>query len=626
MTHSRSDGLEAPALRPLPLGAITPRGWLERQLEVQAEGLTGHLDEFWDDLADNQWLGGRYDGWERGPYYADGVVPLAYLLDDDDLIRKAEKWVEGFLDSQHEDGFIGPVDHERSQGYERDPWPRFVVCKVLRQHYEATDDERSLAALVDFCEWLDGYLQDNQLESWGRFRWADMVVTVYWLYDQTGDESLLGLADTLIDHGFDWEAHFEALSGYTSPVPTAEHLDSHVVNNAMGVKSPTVKARRQGDGERDSLDAIDVLDKFHGQATGLFSGDEHLAGRNPSRGTELCAVVEYMYSLEKAIAILGDAALGDRLERIAYNALPAGLTPDMCAHQYDQQANQVLCDVSEREWTNGPDANIFGVAPHFGCCTSNFHQGWPKFVSHTWMRTDDGLAVTAYAPTELSTTVDDTAVAIVEDTEYPFEDTVRFEVDPEESVAFELSVRIPEWADGVTVNTPDGERRVDDESGYVSIDRTWTGDETVTVTFENPIRAERRYRGGVVIHRGPLTFAMPVAASEKRIGGDAPFHDRELYPDEPWNVGLTAAITEPEAVDVSEGSRDIGAIPFDPAAPPLTIEVPGQLVPDWGLDAENNWPAKIPNSPVRTETAEESVTLVPYGATNLRVTEFPLVE
>src|SRR4029078_4468579 len=99
-------------------------------------------------------------------------------------------------------------------------------------------------------------------------------------------------------------------------------------------------------------------------------------------------VVEYMFSLEQLIAILGDAALGDRLEQITYNALPATFSPDMWPHQYNQQANQVQCIVAEdRVYTNnGPDANIFGLAPHYGCCAANRAQGWPERAAHLCRR------------------------------------------------------------------------------------------------------------------------------------------------------------------------------------------------------------------------------------------------
>ena len=68
--------LTPPALVPLPLGAIRPAGWLRRQLEIQADGLGGHLDELWPDVGpDSGWKGGTGESWERGPYFLDGLVP-----------------------------------------------------------------------------------------------------------------------------------------------------------------------------------------------------------------------------------------------------------------------------------------------------------------------------------------------------------------------------------------------------------------------------------------------------------------------------------------------------------------------------------------------------------------------
>jgi hypothetical protein len=81
--------VEPLAYRPLPLGSVKPKGWLRRQMEIQASGLSGHLDEFWKDLGPNSgWLGGTGESWERGPYFLDGITPLAYLLEDQNLIAK----------------------------------------------------------------------------------------------------------------------------------------------------------------------------------------------------------------------------------------------------------------------------------------------------------------------------------------------------------------------------------------------------------------------------------------------------------------------------------------------------------------------------------------------------------
>ena len=129
---------------------------------------------------------------------------------------------------------------------------------------------------------------------------------------------------------------------------------------------------------------------------------------------------------EHAIAVLGDAALGDRLEKIAFNPLPGTQTQDMWGHQYDQQPNQVMCSLGRRDWTtNGPESNLFGLEPNFGCCTANLHQGWPKFAANLWMASPDGgLAAVAYGPSEVRTTISGVAVAIEETTEYPFRNRI----------------------------------------------------------------------------------------------------------------------------------------------------------------------------------------------------------
>jgi len=624
MVVNEKRDIETAAFVSLPLGTVEPRGWLRRQLRVQADGLTGHIDEIWADLSDNAWLGGKRDGWERGPYYADGLVPLAHLLDDEDLLAKADEWVEGFLDSQDEDGNFRP-DQVWSAVDPSDPWPRFVVCKVLRQHYEATGDERALDAIASYAEYLMENPDDWSIGDWAEMRWMDLAVTLHWLYDRTDERWLLDLVELLIGRGFNWPDHFTDFE-FKRKQDEEPQMETHVVNNAMGVKAPAVQYRQHGDDAyREAVfDGIANLDRFHGQATGLFTGDEHFSGKNPSQGTELCAVVEYMYSLEYLTEALGDPAFGDRLERIAYNALPATFTPDMWAHQYDQQANQVLCTVAERSWTNGPEANIFGQTPHFGCCHANFHQGWPKFVADLWMATPDGgLAAVAYGPCELTTTLDGQRVTVVEETEYPFGDEVTLRVDVESETAFPLHLRIPAWSEEPSVAVTGGECHAPEPGTYHVVERIWQPGDEVTVSLSSTVSAERRYNGSVALTRGPLVFSLPVAAQRKQIGGTQPAADWEYYPTESWNYGVDVD-TERPAESTELERREPAQVPFDPADPPVRLTVEGARVPEWGL--EDNWAGEIRHSPTRTTEQREKVTLVPYGATNLRVTEFPLLE
>src|SRR6187200_1413484 len=113
--------LQPGAFAPLPLGSIEPDGWLRRQLEIQAKGLTGRLDELWPDVGPQSgWLGGAGESWERGPYYLDGLLPLAYLLKNDALIAKASRYVEWTLTHQQPSGWIGPPSNT-------DWWPNMVM-------------------------------------------------------------------------------------------------------------------------------------------------------------------------------------------------------------------------------------------------------------------------------------------------------------------------------------------------------------------------------------------------------------------------------------------------------------------------------------------------------------------
>jgi DUF1680 family protein len=201
-------------------------------------------------------------------------------------------------------------------------------------------------------------------------------------------------------------------------------MATHGVNNAEAVKTGAIWSRISGSpcDRHAVLRMIAELDQYHGLPNGMFSCDEHLAGRNPSQGSELCSVVEYMFSLEQSLAILGYAALGDRLEKLAFNALPGAMTDDMWAHQYDQQPNQVECSLHKEPWTtNGPEANLYGLEPQFGCCTANFSQGWPKFATSLFMTTaEGGLVAAAYSPCEAHIRLRGTEVHMVEETEYPF--------------------------------------------------------------------------------------------------------------------------------------------------------------------------------------------------------------
>ncbi len=631
--------------------------------------MTGHLDEIYPEVmgSRNGWLGGDGDGWERGPYWIDGLLPLAYILDDDTLKDKVQPWIEWTLNNQRDDGYLGPVPFEDQPEYEpglqrgmrADWWPKMVMLKILKQYYDATGDERVIEALTNYFKYQLQELPNTPLDNWTLWanrRGGDNLMIVYWLYNITGDDFLLDLGKLITEQTFPWTRIFLNAENHNDPV-TPWHYSQlekypfdedqinnltiskiggmHCVNLAQSLKQPVIFSQFDNDPKylRAVKKALKDIKKYHGQPQGMYGGDEPLHGTDPVHGVEFCSVVEEMFSLETILDITGDMEVADLLEKIAYNALPAQASDDFTSRQYFQAANQVeLSDrlqVSYQTIGHGGTDFVFGTLTGYPCCTSNMHQGWPKYIQNLWKATNDGgVAALLYGPSEVTLKVGDgTDLMVKESTGYPFRDEIRFELSLNGTVQFKFHLRIPNWANDPIIKI-NGELWDGDLSGSIAVvERTWNDGDIVSLKLPMEIRTSRWHDFSAAVERGPLVYALKVKSEEKVKDRNDRFKAfAEVFATTPWNYGLIAEnIEDPNSLEpgVVQNTWN-GEYPWNLDNAPIEIQLKGIRIPQWKL---TNGAPYFPAAwyPLNaSDVTVEDITLVPYGCTTLRITEFPI--
>lgn len=590
---------------------LKPDGWLRRQLEIQANGLSGNLHKIWPDIRDSAWIGGNCEGWERVPYWLDGFIPLAYLLENEEMIATAKKYIDAILEKQQPDGWICPCEKNERKDY--DTWAIQLVCKTLKVYYDCSGDERIprviYKVLKNYYELLKN--GDIKLFNWGKHRWFEAFISLNFLYDKYGEAWIKELAGIIKEQGFDYNT---AIDYWRKPSHKWRH-QTHIVNMCMMLKSEAVSHDLLDEEYTDNAEKLQgILDEFNGTAFDGFTGDEVLSGLDPSRGTELCAVVEQMYSYEEIFAHTGDNKWAQYLEMLAFNALPATISEDMWTHQYVQMVNQIACQktmIMAPFSTNGPYAHTFGLEPNFGCCTANFNQGWPKFALSCFMHKGDKIINSVMLPCKLKTK----DVTIKLETNYPFENKMSYYIEAEK--AFDFVVRIPSFAENIKLN---GEAVAQKDLEI----RVGKGKSEFELEFKVTPFLKERPNGLYALQMGSLLFSVPIKYSKvmreyvkKGVERKFPYCDYQFIPETPWNYGFADSSFEVKYNNVSD-------VPFSVENPPVTIKANMQQI-DWGLKFPyKSVCRKVPKSRVPVSDIQETE-LQPYGCTKLRMTEMPVL-
>ena len=671
----------------LPIGAVRPERWLKNTLQAWGEGITGRIHEYRSDVFWNTWDNRRHrsknplrgyenDRWvpfEQQAYWGDGIVQTAYILDDQRLRGVADEFINRVLAGQNPDGYMGmtPDDPYSNEG---DIYVLGELTLGLMSYYSATKDPRIIEAMqkgfkhiLENCKPLSGggdslptgfewqlglgataaAAKHGLHRAWMGTGWpysCHIIDAVLWVYSKTGDPEMMELADIIYD----------ALQQVPSDFQTRNLLldgrtirDHHGVDVAETIRIPALYYLYRGD-ERDlqaTIKALESVEKYHGLVHGGPASDEHLTFPSTVSNTEFCTHSVFNYTKQQMFAITGDVKYADEIERTLFNVAVGAATPNGKAMQYFTAPNQVACTNTSCNWPSGnaiasntdgqfirPDGD-----PTTQCCTGEATRLYPNYIATAmWLASQDyGLAAACYGPSTVSAKVGEQGkmVRISEQTNYPFEEKIRFVVESSELVKFPLYLRIPGWCNEAAIKI-NGETYADDlvPGKMVKIERDWSSGDRIELDLPMHIRFSRGDRGSVAVERGPLVYVLKIKHDWKKVGERfAGFPDWELRPGSAWNYGLLLNLSYGK--DRMPAAGDYFTIKYPEVPedsnpwedPPIELVCKAKKVDGWKI-LKGDLTPHVPQSPVVNDNPEEMVTLVPYGSTRIRITYFPVVE
>ena len=612
------------AYEEVPSSAIRPEGHLKEFLRRQADGLTGHPEKLgypfntgmWegpikrivftegvyngsDEVKDCEgeafWKSGMWWPYEQTAYQLDGMARLAQFIDAPELearVRRNLDWVFDHANPTNGDLFAALSDSPCQ-------WPLVVLFRAAAAYAEKTGDwDRVVKA---FAANYDG-------KRAARVKWSGRdalnLEGMLKVMEFTGDKSLLEDAKRMY-----------ANCGESREFGTRRHICQHGVSLAEALKLPCLLYLYTG--ERAYLDqakaAVENVYAEDEQADGLYSCNEYTSGRDPRQGHETCVTADMMWTLGYFLQADGDVRMADRMERIAYNALPGSCTKDFRRHQYLSSVNQAVCGpfAQSAHFNYGESTWRQYRRAHFPqCCTGNINRSMPSFVRRMWLKAKGGGAPVAmlYGPSEFAGEQDGVPYTIVEETAYPFEDEVRFTLRSAKPLKVALRCRIPGWCD-----SPDAGRLV---TRTLETGRTLALALPVKLTLES----DRNWHW---IRRGPLTlsFVPPATVTEDEPGD--PFTALRIEPKPgTWNYAFDLDEMKAAVASAKVEFRTV-AYPFE--TPSLSVKLPVRRIREWQVLDEGRF---MPDPPLAaTPTGERAeIEFVPYATTLQRITCFPDTE
>jgi uncharacterized protein len=632
----------------LPLGDVIAEGWLKTQLERNKTGMGGHLDELEPEMIAQPFINRNHKspvspGWsgEISATYWTGFVQLAFTLNDEELKAKARKWVYSTLALQEEDGYLGSYRKTENRLEDYSAWSSNWCYRALLHYYDATGDTVILHAVHRGLLWFVKNWSGDQKTAYAGPTLMESMIVVYL---KTGDEKLYNWC---LDYIKWLDKNDKFHQGMVSlQRDSLEYNEDHVVAFGENVKHPALIYLAGGGQEylEASINGIkQIMDKCWQPNGAPASNFEYLSPPSAVHVTEYCNFATFLNTFSWMAGITGKAKYGDMMERILFNAAEGARKKDERAIAYMSSPNQLFATMESCPFGLN-SFEVYSPCYQVGCCPTQSVRIIPEYIRAMFMHDKaENLYLPAYGPCNVHFKSDDgTALTILEETNYPFEETITLQIKASAPWKKQIMLKIPSWCknyeiklNGVAVN---GSVNAD---GYMPVESTWN-DDKLTIFFgmtptlvsvkdiyfqKEPLKA---------IEYGPLVFSIKYPAFWTPVAGtpltplpmDWSWYEASILQKEKPVIPpfYSLNLKELDGGSTIVKKQSVSAYPWDES--PIRLEVHMHVTKQgytkfW--DNQRNTPLAYGN-PVTADSASQIVEMVPYGCTNLRMTCFTICQ
>ncbi|MDD5659219.1 MAG: glycoside hydrolase family 127 protein [Actinomycetota bacterium] len=623
------------------IGEIIPKGWLYTQLKRDAEGFVGHLDLLAEEAGKKVFINYRdekkfiKEGMHKNPMYnwwdgeaegnwMDGLVRLAFLINDEPLINKIKKYMNDILANRENDGYLGiyPVNYRFVKEFiDGELWTQSRILLAMIAFYEASREKAVLDLAIKAADLIIDNFSDQsgfkpifEIDNLNALGHGLMIVEpMIQLYFITGNEKYIKFSKFCYD---DYSAQWSIISGgddcsIKNLMNPDGEFKGHGVHTCEHLRVPLLLYFCTGE-EVYKIAYENAFDRVKNYLTvsGACKSDESVGIPLPTSGYEYCTITELMISYLTVVLLTGETQYADMAEKLLFNAGEASRNHDGKAIAYLSSDNLLYATTKKYKapprWCYSPTHRNAAV-----CCPPNSGRLLPYFINNMWVKKNEKeIIAMLYGPNCLKTKIGNSNIAIEEITKYPFENNIKIKMNIDKQVSFKLKLRIPGWAEDISLKingeTLDNKLK---EDNYIVIERLWKNKDVVELEFETSIKMIEAVDHTIGIEWGSLVFALKIpevatVVNEYNLKG---FFDIDYNPQENskdlWNYVIQI-----------ENLKNIGSNFF------LKIEEIEENIFPWEYP-----PISIGSVFLDSNGDSIFAKLVPIGCTTLRKTTFNYV-